>query len=65
MVFPSGEHQHGGMAFESLGEHLRALHAQANAVILDGGKGGLRFGERRAAAYRKCGTTLPARPLDL
>ena len=35
MIFPSGEDQYGGMAFQGSREDLCALHAQANAVILD------------------------------
>src|SRR5712691_2849279 len=42
MIFPSREDQHGGMALESSREHFCALHAQADAVVLDRRKSGLR-----------------------
>ena len=41
MIFPSGEDQYGGMAFKGSREDLCALHAQANAVVLDCRKSGL------------------------
>ena len=41
MIFPSGENQYGGMALKGSREDLCALHAQANAVVLDSRKSGL------------------------
>src|SRR5512134_3680238 len=41
MIFPSREYQHGRMALEGLCEHLCALNAKANAIVLDGRKSGL------------------------
>ena len=35
MIFPSGEDQYRRMTFEGSREDLCALHAQANAIILD------------------------------
>ena len=41
MIFPSGEDQYRRMAFEGSRKDLCALHAQANAIILDCRKSGL------------------------
>src|SRR3990172_1292775 len=46
MIFPSREDQHGGMTLEGSRENLCALHAQADAVVLDRRKSGL--GDPRA-----------------
>ena len=40
--YPSREDQHCRVATQSTGQDFGALHAQAHAVVLNGGEGGLR-----------------------